>query len=160
MTHNSLNVKWSCTHHLRNIWKQNLITDAMSERDHLREEDRENLSLVEEMTDCLAKLSHDPLSKRSIKNDFSTGLGSNYPTTKILPCASSYPSTGLTQYFSQRMSSPNLGTREILAKFSIRVIELGECEWQVRGENTESYFIILFISLHIDKSSQTWSPCS
>jgi hypothetical protein len=160
MTHNSLNVKWSCTHHLRNIWKQNLITDATSERDQLREEDRDNLSLVEEMTDCLAKLSHDPLLKRSIKNDFSTGLGSNYPTTNILVCASSCPSTGLTQYFSPRMSSPNLGTHEIWAKFSIRIIELGECEWQVRGENTESYFVILFISLHIDKSSQMWRPCS
>jgi hypothetical protein len=142
MTHKSLKVKWSCTHHLRNIWIQNLITDATSERDQLREEDRENLSLVEEMTDCLAKLSHDAVFKRSIKNDFSTGLGSNYATTNILPCASSCPSTGLTQYFSRRMSSPNLGTHEILAKFSIRVIELGECEWKVRGENTESYFVI------------------
>jgi hypothetical protein len=136
-----------------------LITDATSERDQFREENRENVILVEEMTDCLAKLSHD-LLKRSIKNDFSTGLGSNYPTTNILPCASSCPSTGLTQYFSRRMSSPNLGTHEILAKFSIRVIELGECEWQVRGENTESYFFIFFISLHTDNSSQTWRPCS
>jgi len=155
MTHNSLNVKWSCTHHLRNIWIQNLITDGTSERDQLREEDRENLSLVEEMTDCLAKLSHDALLKRSIKNDFSTGLGSNYPT--VCQLMSLYWPDSVLQ--SKNVLSKSRYSRNLNEIFN-QDYRVGECEWQVRGENTESYYVISFISLHIDKSSQTWRPCS